>query len=284
MTVSVSTRPSLFRAAALLMGASFFAYLIGLVVHESGHYVASLIQGVPEPGIVLHPFDQSHNNYGGDISQALGTPLRLALNGAVGPVFNVLLGVAVSLLLWRRRSSRWLPFLMWGSLALLVEGVGMIIGLVDYPNVRSDWVDVMAAGVPPVVIGLFAAVLLVVGWVWIQLLLPLAGVGSEDPFWRKLIIFLAGIPMLQLGAVIYLTLLGPSGAAPEGYVLQSRQIALAASVGLVATIAALHRPLFSFLNRISHSRVALVAWGEAGLAMGLGAAMVVFQLVFFNEV
>jgi hypothetical protein len=137
--------------------------------------------------------------------------------------------------------------------------------------VRSDWVDVMLAGVPPAVIGLLVAIFLIAGWVWIQLLLPLAGVGAEYPFWGKLLIFLAGVPLLLLGAVIYLTLLGSSSSnAPAGYVLQNRQIALAASVALVATIAALHRPLFPLLDRIAHSRVAQVAWRDTLPAVGLG--------------
>ena len=65
---------------------------------------------------------------------------------AAGPALNVIVGATVAVALWRRRTPGLLPWLMLGPVALLVEGVGMVIGLVDYPDLRSDWVDVMLAG------------------------------------------------------------------------------------------------------------------------------------------
>ena len=276
------SRGSLVRSGLLVMGASVFAYLFGVVVHEVGHYLSSLILGVPEPGIVLHPFDLNQNIYGGDISQALGTRLRRAFSGAAGPLFNLLLGVGVSLVMWPRRSSRWLPFLMWGGITLLVESVGMIIGLVDYPEVSSDWSDVMAAGVPPAVIAFFVVALLVAGSLWLLLLMPLMGLTAEDAFWRKLVVFLVGIPLLLFGAVVYLTLWGSYDSENASYVIQNRQIALGASVALVATLAFLHRPLFPRLDTMSHTPLAHLGWRDTVPAVGLCGAVFVFQLVSFN--
>ncbi len=270
------------RAALLLIGASVFAYLFGVVVHEVGHYLASLVLGVPEPGIVLHPFDLNQNIYGGDISEALGTPLRRAISGASGPLLNVVLGVVVSLVMWPKRSPRRLPFLMWGSFALLVESVGMIIGLVDYPEVGSDWSDVMAAGVPPLVIGLLVVAMLVAGSIWLLLIMPLVGFAAEDAFWRKLLVFLAGIPLLLFGAVLYLSLWGSYDTGSASYVLQNRQIAFASSVALVTILAALHRPLFPLLDRISHTPLAHVGWRDTMMALGLFGAVFIFQMMFFN--
>ncbi len=50
MALAVRSSGALVRAALLFMGASVFAYLFGVFVHEIGHYVASLALGVPEPG------------------------------------------------------------------------------------------------------------------------------------------------------------------------------------------------------------------------------------------
>ncbi|MDH3308932.1 MAG: hypothetical protein OEO77_15640, partial [Acidimicrobiia bacterium] len=210
MTTGHATNPSsrgiaepsyLARAMVLVMGASVFAYLFGVVVHEFGHYIGASIVDVPVGGIVLHPFDLSYNDYG-DLSGV--SQRRLAIESAAGPVLNLFAGTGVSLFVWRRRSARWLPVVMWGPLALVQEGVGMIIGLVDYPDLESDWVRVMTAGVPPAMIGLSVAVLLVAGSVWLLLLMPLAGIGAEDSYWTNLVIFLAGVPLLMLGAVGYL--------------------------------------------------------------------------------
>lgn len=266
----------------LFMGASFFAYLFAVAVHETGHYLAAIILGVPEKGIVLHPFALSYNIYGGDLSRAFGTPLRRAFHGASGPLLNIILGVIVSLLLWRKRSSRWLPLLMWGSVALLQESVNMIMGIIDYPDIISDWVDVMLTGMPPMVVSLFAVILLIAGWIWMLLLLPLAGVRPEDAFWRKLPIILAGIPTLLLGAVIYVALLGSSSMAPAGFALQRRSIALAASLILMFFITATHKPLYPILDRISHTSPARVSWRDTLPAVGLGGAIFVLQLVFLN--
>lgn len=276
-------RSSLPWAAALLMGASsVFAYLFAVSVHELGHYLANRALGVPETRIVLHPFDLSYTTEGGDLSRSLGRPWQRAFAGAAGPLLNVFLGVTVSLFVWRRRSPRWLPVLIWGPLALAQEGVGMIIGLVDYPNLVSDWVDVMLAGVPPIVIGLLALVFLVAGYMWFQLLLPLLGLRAEDPSRRLLLVLTAGIPMLMLGAVIYLNLAGSNAVEGVGYVLQNRMIALGASLAFVAIVFALYRPLFPMLDRISHTCPVQVGWRDTLPAICLAATMFVTQLAFFD--
>ncbi len=161
------------------------------------------------------------------------------------------------------------------------DSVGLIIGLVDYPEVSSDWSDVMTAGVPPVAIVLLAVALLVVGSLWILLVVPLFGLSAEDAPWRKLVVFLAGIPLLLLVAVVYLMALGSSSESPS-YVLQNRQIALGASVALVAALATLHKPLSPLLVRMSPTRIANVTWIDTLPAMGLCSAVIAFQLAFFN--
>jgi len=281
MPSSTSSHHALVRAIALFFGASFFAYLFAVTVHEFGHYLASDFQGVPDVRIVLHPFDLSYGIYGGDLSQALGTPLRRAFNGASGPLLNVLLGGIVGLLLWRKRSSSWLPVLMLGPVALIQEGANMIGGIIDYPNISSDWVDVMLEGVPPIVIGVLAVVLLAAGSVWMLLLLPLAGIRADDASWRKLLILLAGIPMFHLSAVIYLTVVG-SSPTPAGWALQNRLVALGASIILMLVLTTLYKPLFLLLDRISHTSPAQLSWSDTVPAVSLGVAVFVHQLMFFN--
>lgn len=278
----IDERSALLRAAVLLMGASFFAYLFAVSVHEVGHYLAKIVIGDPERVFVLHPFDLSYSSQGGVVSEVWGTPWRRAFAGAGGPLLNVVLGGTVSLAVWRRRSARWLPVLMWGPVALAQEGVGLVIGLVDYPNVRSDWVKVMVAGVPVLVIGGLALVVLVAGFMWFQLLVPLLGIWAEDPRRRLLVVLPAGIPLLMLGAVIYLTLAGSNAAEGTGYVLQNRTIALGASLGFMAAVVALYRPMFPILDRISHTTPAALAWRDAVPAISLAAAVVATQLAFFN--
>lgn len=114
------------------------------------------------------------------------------------------------------------------------------------------------------------------------LLMPLAGISAEDPYWTKLVVFLAGVPLLVLGAVVYLGVTGAGDSSPAGMVQQNRSIALGASVGLVASLSALHRPLFARLDRISHTETLPVIWRDARTAVAMGAAVFVFMLTFYN--
>jgi len=207
MIANSSTRFTLLKAIGLFMGASFFAYLLSIAIHESGHYLASIILGVPNKGIALNPFGANYNIYLGDTSVALGTPLRRAFSGASGPLFDLLIAVTLSLLLWRKRSPALLPFLLLGSYALLHESVAMIMAAIGDSS-SGDWISVMAVGVPPGVVVLLAAIMLATACIWILQILPLTGINPQDLFWRKLVVFLAGIPLLFLCAVVYQTLFG----------------------------------------------------------------------------
>ena len=273
---------SLVRHACLLLGGSAFAYLLGVAVHEVGHFLANTALGVPESRIVLHPFDLSQTIEVGDVSSAFGTAWRRAVAGGSGPLLNVAVGVTIGLVLWRRRSPRLFPFLLLAPVALLQEGVGLIIGLVDYPDVGSDWVLVMQAGASPLLIGMLAVLFLGAGYVWVQLLIPLLGLSSEDPRRRLLAVLPVGIPVLLLGAVVYLSLLGSDSGTATRYVLQNRAIALGSSLALVGSIIVLYRPLFPVLDRICHTPPAHVSSKDAVLAIVLGLAVCVAQLAFFN--
>jgi hypothetical protein len=283
MNANSSSRITLLKAALLFMGASFFAFCLCLFVHEIGHYLSFTILGIPSGGIVLNPFG---GNYAIRLGE-YGTPWRRALFGFSGPFLTVLIGVMVSLLLWRRRAPVLLPLLMVGSTSLLTESVGMILDITD---ASGDWAKVMQIGIPAGILWLLAVVMLIAGCIWMLQLLPLTGIRSQDALWRKLVVYLAGFPVFFLCAVIYQTLFGGDYYIPGrgGPLLmedlrKAKSIQLGASIVLTIMVTALHKPLFPWLDRLSHTPVGQVRWRDTLIAIGLGAAIVIIQLVFFND-
>ncbi|MDD5264630.1 MAG: hypothetical protein PHU43_07315 [Candidatus Bipolaricaulis sp.] len=62
-----------------------------------------------------------------------------------------------------------------------------------------------------------------------------------------------------------------------------KAIFMAASSVLSVIFTLLHRPLFPWLNRMSHTPVAKVRRREVLTALGLCLAIVIVQLVFFRD-
>jgi hypothetical protein len=121
-------------------------------------------------------------------------------------------------------------------------------------------------------------------------LLPLTGISPRDPIWRRLAVFLAGMPVVMLCSVVYLTLFwgdvyvpSHNGVTSMDGLRMDKVIFMAASTGLTVIVTLLHRPLLPWLDRISRTPVAKVRAREVLIAIGLGLAVVVVQLVFFRD-
>lgn len=287
MTTHPPSRFSLLKAVGLFMGATFSAYLLSISLHELGHYLAGVVLGVPGKGIVLHPFGKSYNIYLGDLTTAFGTPERRIASGVAGAIFDLLVSVVVGLALWRRRSPALLPLLAMGSLALIHESVNMTMGVL---NGYGDWSELREVGAPSLVVILTAVVLLAAGCVWMLQLLPLTGIAPRDPFPRKLVVVLAGMPLLMLCSVVYLTLFWADVYVPshKGVTMRDglrmdKVVFLAASTALSVIVTLLHRPLLPWLDRMSLTPVAQVRGRDVLIAIGLGLAIVIVQLVFFKD-
>jgi hypothetical protein len=287
MTTRPSSSLSLLRAIGLFMGATFFAYLFSISLHELGHYLAGVLLGVPGRGIVLNPFGANYNIYLGDLTTAFGTSERRIVSGLSGAIFDLLVTVIIGLALWRMRSPTRLPLLAMGSLALIHESVNMTMGVL---NGYGDWSQLGEVGVPYVFVILLAVFLLAAGCTWMLLLLPLTGISPRDPFGRKLAVFLAGAPLLMLCSVVYLTLFWADVYVPSHKGVTSRDglrmdkvTFMAASTALSVIVTLLHRPLLPWLDRMSRTPVAQVRGRDVLIAIGLGLAIVIVQLVLFKD-
>jgi hypothetical protein len=295
MNTNSSTHSSLLKSILLFMGSAAFAYCFCAFLHEGGHLIANEAVGSPRTGMSLHPFGWNYNLYLNEDDtfwhlnpEDENAGLIWAINGGSGPIFNLLVGVTIGLLFWKKRSPALLPFLMIGCVALLMEGFPM---LEQAFGGGGDWYYVInGVGVPKALVVLLGVICFAGGCIWMLQLLPLAGISAQDPFWRRLVVLLAGLPLFISGTVFYQLLFGVDLFVPSwnqyetvSYIVIKHLIELGTATIAITAITALHRPLSSWLDRLSRAPVAQVRWQAVLVSIGLAVVIIAVQWVFFND-
>jgi hypothetical protein len=295
MNTNPSSRFSLLKSILLFMGSAAFAFCFCAFLHEGGHLIANEAVGSPRTGLSLHPFGWNYNIYVNEdgsfwheTPEAENAYLRWAILGGSGPILNLLVGVPIGLLFWKKRSPVLLPLVMVGCWALLIEGYPM---LEQAFGGGGDWYRVInGVGVPKALVVLLGGIIFAGGGIWMLQLLPLAGISVQDAYWRKLVVLLAGMPLFISGTVFYQLLFGVELFVPSWnqYVTVSdivikHLIELGTAIIVMTALAALHRLLSAWLDRLSHTPVAQVRWQPVLVSIGLEVVIIAVQWVFFND-
>ena len=168
----------------LLLGSFMFAFCLGEAVHEFGHFITHRAYGV-NVGVRLDPFGGSKILNGASAPHEI-----LGITSLAGPLFNLLVGIAVSLSLWRVRRPMLLPLVLWGPVALVQEGVTFSLGMLTPggdAQLIAEW------GLPAVVVVGLGVLFLVSGIAMICWLLPLVNLSPVDSFGRKFAVVIAGM-------------------------------------------------------------------------------------------
>jgi hypothetical protein len=250
----------------LLLGSFAFAFCLGEAAHELGHFLAHRAYGT-EVGIRLDPFGGSQIINGS--SAPHGT---WGITSAAGPLFNLLVGLTVSLSLWRYRRPVLLPLLLWGPIALVQEGVTFSLGMLT-PG--GDAQLVVESGFPaPVILGL-GILFLASGVVAVCCVLPLVNLSPSDSFARRFSVVSGG--MLSFMAV---RLVASTVSSP--YTTQENVIPLVFALLLATVVAGLYGPLHSMLRRSWAAEPASVRWPPVLSSTALGVAVILFQIASFN--
>jgi len=246
----------------LLAGSFTFAFLLGETVHEFGHYLGHLACGNPDNAQVhLDPFGGSRIVGVSSIPDEI-----MAVTSASGPHLNLFLGAGCLVLLWRSLKPVLLPFLLWGPVALIQEGVTFSFGLLT-PGGDAEWI--VALGIPRCVILIFGIAFLVTGLGLVSYLLPAAGIKRCDAFKDRLFILLAGMCPLMLMRCVHSFMFTPAQILED-------LIPLMLSFILVICITSVHELISKVIvlpGSVPVSRKALI------LALILGSTVFVFQLV-----
>jgi hypothetical protein len=205
----------------------------------------------------------------------MGTSLprvEMGIAAAAGPLLNLFLGFLVFLLLRSRLRPALLPLLLWGPVAMVQEGVNFSLGQLT-PGGDAEWISTL--GIPLPVLLVVGILLLVLGVALVATLLPLTGIEPDDSAGKKILIVLLGMCSLMLVRSAHAFLANPAG-------IIENLVPLIFSLLLAFLVILLHRPLTRIIARRKTPSPAQLTWQSPVIAMALGVAIFLFQVVALN--
>jgi len=246
----------------ILAGSFAFAFLMAEMIHELGHLLAHRFFGTQTASIHLDPFGGSRI-YG---VHALSLD-QMGITTAAGPAFNLMLGSLATLLLWRWMRPNLLPFLLWGPVALVQEGVNLSLGLLS-PGSDASWL--VAWGAPPwLLIFLGVAFILLaiglIGWILSCAVLP-----RNRSFWGRFILIFFGLAFLMILRAVISLFRSPAAAVEN-------LVPLLFAVFLALVISGWAGEL-NRRGRIAGTQPAEFTWGNSLIAFGLGLGLLLIQI------
>jgi hypothetical protein len=252
------------KSILFLAGAFTFAFLLGEMTHEFGHYLTHLVFDTPDVGVHLDPFGGSR------IIGVTSFPdaAVAGITSAAGPLLNLALGITAFLGLWRLRRPFLLPLMLWGPVSMIQEGVTFSLGLLT-PGGDAQWI--VSSGVPAMIVLVWGIVFLFIGVCTIALLLPLAGVGDRYSIRRKFAIVLMGMGSLMLLRAVHSVLASPVSA-------MENLIPLVFSILLAVMVVWLNEPVVSMIGEDPPSPLPEVSWSPLVSAFVLGVSIFIFQI------
>jgi hypothetical protein len=259
------------KSMVLIFGAAGFSFNIGNTIHEFGHAIADRMSGIPfsKIHVIIHPFFSPHMNIEGGIPDSMmGWP------DAAGPLADVVFGLIIFAIFWKKRNPFVFPLLLWGPLACVQEGIGQVMTASD---TGSDAARMIAAGFPEPLLIVICILLILAGIFLFGLAFPVAGISMDTPFLKRLGIIASG--MIPYGL---LTLLVCFLASPNRQDV-SRSYNIIGGFAIIAVIVSAVYPLVTLMIKRFRIRTDFpVKWSHGLVAVGLVAVIVVLQLLFLN--
>ncbi len=262
------TGSQLNRSMLLSFGAFLFAFsLNSLIIHEAGHAFGGVLFGCQFEGLSVNPIGA-----GGWRDQC---PDTMTLTGKFirvmgGEIFGLLLSIAVTFLLWRKRSPMLLPLLMSVTVVCIGNVFSVLNSITSYPGFVFDYGLMLKSGIPPLILWKIAVASLVFGIILMDLLLPLGGIGVITPFWQVLILSLTTWPFFLALRLIYQSLAGRSIDGPMSLVVFG--------IILSTLTAIIFKPVYKLANRITLIEPVLPSANAAWLSIGLGVGLTVLLM------
>lgn len=263
------TGSQLIRSMMMFFGAFMFAFCLNSdIIHEAGHAFGGVLFGCEFESLRVNPFGT-----GGWVNRC---PDTMTLTGKViqgmgGQIFGVPLSIAVTLLLWRKRTPLLLPLLMSATVVCTGNLLSVLDSMPSYPNFLFDYGWALQVGVPPWILWAICIASLVFGIIFMNRLIPLVGIAPTESFWKVLVLNLSTWPIYFAVRLIFQSLAGKSITGP---------ISVLVFGVIVATLTALtYKPLYKLMDRFTHTEPVLPSAGAIRLAIGLGVGLTVVLVV-----
>jgi len=263
----------LIRSMLLFFGSFLFALsLNSYVIHEAGHAFGGVLFGCKFEGLNANPFGT-----GGWRDQCSDTMTLTGkfFRGLGGQIFGLPLSVAVALLLWRKKSPVLLPLLMSATVVCIGNMFSVLDSISSYPNFIHDYGWALHVGIPPSILWVIGIASLVVGIILMNLLIPLGGIGPNEPFWKVLVLNLSTWSPYLAIRLIYQSLIGINIAGPFSVFVFGVILAMLTAIAF--------KPVFKLADRITHTEPVLPSVGTVWLTIGLGVGLTVL-LVASNPI
>jgi hypothetical protein len=209
--------------STLLVFLLFFPVtFMSMFLHEAGHALVNLIEGVPVHFLYAHPF-----SFVGFVRP--GADYYNIWVHASGTIFELLVSALIFILLWNRRSFFTLPFLMVFPWIAVYDGLG---GIFDILGHTGDYHNILTiTGWSPVYFYAISLMLFVVGVFFLVSLFPLLGLASEN---RKSLL------VLPIGMLLFTVL----GIPVAYYLVPGSPIDLQYHLAPEIITSAYYRPIF----------------------------------------
>ena len=221
------------------------AYCLQTAVHELGHYLAGWAAGAQGGRVHLHPFLNSKVTF----TSVPSVSAQVAI-GLMGVIADMVLATTFALLAWRRQSGLTLPLLMWGAIAFIGEGIGMLGNIAALPHSFDDVGQLMLLDISPKPLIPLSIAFVVVGLILMVMTMPISGVSPRDSALKKLLAFFCGLPLYFAVAVLYLRVLHPQ----EVDIRDVRMKQFLIGVVLAALLAAGYKPMDRLLRRVIRTK------------------------------
>jgi hypothetical protein len=192
------------------------------------------------------------------------------IQGMGGVIFGLPVSIAVTLLLWRKRSPILLPLLMSAAVICIGNLLSVLDSMSSYPNLVFDYGLALEAGIPSFILTIIAIISLVSGIILMDLLLPLAGIGITTPFWQVLILSFSTWPFFMAIRAIY--------QAINGMNIAGSMSVLIFGVIIAILTALFFKPVIRLTDRITHTEPVLPSPGAAWLSISLGVGLMVLLM------